>query len=184
MAVDESRILKATTNLYKGVTLPSSNTFTTLTAGLPASGEHAGAIGAIDVSPGVEVVEKDSENQLSILGASISAHSLELTIRLKEWTTQGLSWLTSARRMGNGFFLGSSTTLEYDSVCVVWEFDDDVYGYLLAYKAYVSSPASISPTKGDFAEFEATLTCVADTTRDKNDRLAQVWLPDGYNDFA
>jgi hypothetical protein len=183
MAVNAARIVKATTNLYKGVTLPASNTFLTLVAGVPTSGIHCGAIGAIAVTPGLETEEKDSENQLQILGAAVSKNSLEIKVALKEWTTEGLSWLTGGRRQGAGFFGGSSTNLSYTTLCVVWELTTDVYAYMLAYKCYVSSPAEISVEKGSLSNFEATLTAVAETTREKSDQLFQMWLPDGYNDL-
>ena len=186
MAVNENRIVKVTTNLFKGGTTPASNTYLTLTNGVPTNGAiHCGAIGSIGVSPGVEVAEKDSENQIATLGASISKHTMEITVRLREWTTEGLSWLMAGRRVGAGFFGGGTTQLEYAPLTVVWGLDEDagLYAFFHAYKCYVSSPASLDPNKSDNTELEATFTAVADTTRDRNDPLYQLWCPEGYRDL-
>ncbi len=183
MAVNEARIVKPLTNLYKDVTLPADNTFLTLSNGVPPSGIHCGAIGSIGVSNSLETEEKDSENQLAILGAAITSTGVEISVRLKEWTTAGIAWLTAGRRQGNGFFLGGTTELSYTSMCVVWEIADSEYAFALIYKTYVSSPANIEPEKGSFSEFESTLTAVADTTRVKSDQMGQLWFPDGFNDF-
>ena len=149
MAVTASRILAPATNLYYGVTNPASNTFLAIVAGVPGTGTHCGAIGQIGIAPGVETTEKDSENQIAALGASITKHTLEITVRLREWTTEGLSWLMPGRTSGGGFFGGGSSDLAYNSVTVIWTLseDDGEYALFHAYKCYVSSPASIEPSK-------------------------------------
>lgn len=150
---------------------------------MPADGKHLGATGIPDISPGIETAEIDSENQTSVLGASISKNTLELTIRLKEWTTEGLAWALCARKVGNGMFGGGSSEIVYEPITIVWKFDNGQFGFFHAYKTYVSSPASLSPQKGEPQELECTLTCVADTTRDDNDPLYQLQNPDGFVDL-
>lgn len=187
MAVTEARTqATVNTNLYIDATNPADNSFLTLTAGVPAGGTHCGAVGAIGLSPGMETSEKDCENFLTTLGASISEHSMEITIRLREWTTEGMAWLLAARRSGAGMFGGSSTDLDYKRITVVFglDLDSGLYAYFHAYKTYVSSPASLEPNKSDGLELEATLTCVADATKADDDNFWQIWNPAGYQDFA
>lgn len=186
MAVNEKRIIKATTNLYKGGATPASNSFLTLNNGVPTNGAlHCGAIGSIGLGGGMEVAEKDSENQLATLGASISKHTMEITVRLREWTTEGLSWLMAGRRVGAGFFGGGTSQVEYCPLTIVWGVDEDagLYAFFHAYKCYVSSPASPELNKTDTVELEATFTVVADTTRDKSDPMYQMWNPEGFRDM-
>ena len=186
MAINADRILKATTNLYKGVTNPADLTFLVLTNGVPPDGTHLGAIGPISPSPGMEMVDKECENVTNILGSSITSNTLEIEVALKEWNATAIAWLTGAQRSGAGMFGGNRTTPEYDSLTIVWTLDalTGLYGFFHVYSCYVSSPSPVSPTKDEFAEFSGTLTAVADTTRDVNDRLWQSQLPPGWETWS
>lgn len=182
MAINVGRITRLTTNLYRGATNPATDTFFSLTNGVPPGGQHLGASGVPDITPGAETAVIDSENQLLELGAYIKGFTLEISVRLKEWTTEAMAWAMYGQQSGNGFFGASSTVMAYDTFTVVFCFDESagVYGYFHAYKCYVSSPMKLSPAKAEPKELEFTLKAVADTTRNKSDSLYQIVNPANY----
>ena len=182
MAIHVERIIRLTTNLYRGAINPATNTFFTLTNGVPPGGIHLGASGIPDITPGVETGVIDSENQLLELGAYIKGFTLEITVRLKEWTTEGMAWAMHGQQSGNGFFGAASTVMAYEPFTVVWCFDEaaGIYGYFHAYKTYVSAPMKLSPAKAEPKELEFTLKAVADTTRARSDGLFQIFNPNQY----
>jgi len=192
MAINADRIIKPTSNLYRGVTIPA--TVADYIAGWdPATGTftlgsavHLGATGIPDFNPAIETVDKDSQNQMGILGTAVSKHTCELTIRMLEWTREGMLWALNGEASGaNGIIGGHTTTIAESSYVVVIKLDDTPnYGYIHLFNAQVSSLPQMSFDKENFLESEVTLKGSAYSTGNYDGEMYKLYFPDDYLTFA
>lgn len=184
MAVEAENARKPITHVFYGVTVPAYGSKLSLSNGVPTSGTEVGALGGpIEWNAGRSEEPFDSETNEAPLSYEAAEHSLEMSIKVKEFKSDVLQKALNGEAFtatdGTKILtVGTNTDLPSTAWVAVWETraGSGEYEYAIVYNGVAVGGANISLTKASYSEIPLTIRAKPVTTRPTKDQLGHLNL--------